>query len=229
MTKHSRTPLLASAIILASFHAGLVTEEAVSPGNEPDSESVAQTMELKTEGLDLDGATELALDNENIEPDDCLSVADRIERDNDHIPRGLLQAVVMTESSGWPWALNIRGKDFYPDSLTDAVHLVQKHDSSPAPRVDVGCTQVHLRWHPDAFASIEEALQPLSNITYSMNMLSAFKERHGSWMKAVGFWHGGKPDRRRWYRCKVAGNLFSIANADEGLKKSLSAGCRLPI
>jgi hypothetical protein len=57
--------------------------------------------------------------------------------------------------------------------------------------VDVGCMQVDLHYHPDAFNTLDEALDPAANADYAARLLVDLYrgEAGGSWDIAVGLHH----------------------------------------
>ena len=63
--------------------------------------------------------------------------------------------------------------------------------------------QVNLHWHPNAFASLEEAFDPAVNVDYGAAYLLALKEEHGSWTRAVQFYHSSSSDKQQIYFCRV--------------------------
>jgi len=72
--------------------------------------------------------------------------------------------------------------------------------------VDVGCMQVDLHYHPDAFASMDEAFDPEANADYAARFLLAVhdSEAHGSWDIAVGLYHSHSALLAAEYRDHVA-------------------------
>jgi soluble lytic murein transglycosylase-like protein len=119
------------------------------------------------------------------------------------VPRGLLLSIGMVESgradplSGrvapWPWTVNADGAGRYFSSESDAAAFVRLAESSGARDVDVGCFQVSLQSHPDAFASVDEAFDPQKNATYAVAFLNQLKGFAGSWESAVADYHSATP------------------------------------
>ncbi|OYW08229.1 MAG: hypothetical protein B7Z53_05095, partial [Rhodospirillales bacterium 12-71-4] len=70
--------------------------------------------------------------------------------------------------------------------------------------MDVGCMQVNLRHHPDAFANLEEAFDPMANARYAARFLRALQARAGDWMTAAGHYHSQTPARAEAYRARLA-------------------------
>ncbi len=72
--------------------------------------------------------------------------------------------------------------------------------------VDVGCMQVDLYYHPHAFASLEEAFDPVANADYAARLLLELYrgEAGGSWDLAVGLYHSHTSLLAAEYRNRVA-------------------------
>ena len=45
--------------------------------------------------------------------------------------------------------------------------------------IDIGCAQVNLMHHPDAFASLEQAFDPMANADYAARFLKQLHDTHG--------------------------------------------------
>ncbi|WP_185961323.1 lytic transglycosylase domain-containing protein [Telmatospirillum sp. J64-1] len=141
---------------------------------------------------------------------ECATLAAQAE-EMFEIPRWILQAVVMTESSNHPYALNVDGQAFYPATKTEASALLHNHLES-ADNIDVGCGQISLRHHPHYFRDMPDlALDPWFNIVYAAKFLIENKLRFGTWTEAVAHYHSGNAERRHAYVCRVARNLTILA------------------
>jgi hypothetical protein len=129
------------------------------------------------------------------------------------IPEHLMQAVGMVESGRWdqtqkrtmpfPWIINAAGKDMVFKTKAQAVAAVRRLQRQGIKSIDVGCMQVNLAYHKDAFASLEEAFDPIINVAYAAHFLSVLHEDYGSWTKAVGAYHSLTPAQHFPYRMKV--------------------------
>lgn len=90
----------------------------------------------------------------------------------------------------WPWTINVNGKGYYFDSKEEAVKAVKKFQAQGYESIDVGCMQVNLMYHGDAFASVEDAFDPLQNVRYGAKFLRSLYSRYGgSWEKAAKRYH----------------------------------------
>jgi len=129
------------------------------------------------------------------------------------IPRGLLHAIGMVESgrddpargraAPWPWIIDVGGQDQVFQTKADAVAATQALLAQGVRSIDVGCVQVNLMWHPNAFASLDEAFEPESNVAYGGRFLRALYVELGSWDSAAGAYHSQTPDLGDPYRDMV--------------------------
>ena len=67
----------------------------------------------------------------------------------------------------------------------------------------MGCYQISLLYHPQAFDSLEQAFDPVANAEYAARFLAALKSRTGSWSAAVAAYHSTDPLRGGPYRERV--------------------------
>jgi len=130
------------------------------------------------------------------------------------IPSKLVLAVGIIESGRydksigraepWPWTINAEGKGYRFRSKAEAVQAVEKLQAARVRSIDVGCMQVNLSYHGDAFADLEEAFDPVMNIADGAHFLNTRRDDRGSWSKAVAAYHSSNPERGVPYRRKVA-------------------------
>jgi hypothetical protein len=143
----------------------------------------------------------------------CLAAITRAEAERG-IPARLLLAMGRVESGRsdpatgnrqpWPWTVNAEGRgSFYPDRAA-AIAAVQSLQARGVRSIDVGCLQVNLRHHPNAFASLEEAFDPLANARYAAGFLAELQAGAGDWMRAAGHYHSQTPAFAEPYRARVA-------------------------
>ena len=129
------------------------------------------------------------------------------------IPRHLLRAISLAESGrwddarqaniAWPWTVTARGEGRYLPSKAAAVRHVRRLRSEGVRNIDVGCMQVNLLYHADAFASLEQALDPATNVAYAAEFLKDQFAATGSWVRAAANYHSTTPEKGRAYREKV--------------------------
>lgn len=131
------------------------------------------------------------------------------------IPAGLLQAIGVVESGRrdpltgraepWPWTINADGEPHIFDNKQQAVDWVRQAQRRGVQSIDVGCAQVNLMYHPDAFASLEQAFDPASNADYAARFLKGLWDTSASknWMTAAGQYHSQTPELADGYREQV--------------------------
>ena len=130
-----------------------------------------------------------------------------------HVPDRLLDAIAMVESgrrdpvSGavypWPWTINVEGTGHFYESKEEAISAVQGFRASGAHSIDVGCLQVSLLYHPDAFANLEQAFDPVANAAYGARFLVQLFEQTNAWPLAAAAYHSLTPDIGADYARKV--------------------------
>jgi hypothetical protein len=127
--------------------------------------------------------------------------------------RGQLAAIGRVESGRpdpaggtvrpWPWTVNIGGVDRFFASKAEAVTETAAMRARGVASIDVGCMQVNLMHHPAAFASLEEAFDPLSNALYAAQFLKALFSETGEWPAAVAAYHSRTREIGASYQKKV--------------------------
>ncbi|MGE4062451.1 MAG: tetratricopeptide repeat protein [Rhodospirillaceae bacterium] len=141
----------------------------------------------------------------------CLRYLQSHER-NLRIPQGLLTAISLTEAGradangslvAWPWTINAGGKGQYFATKEEAVAAARKLLDEGQRSIDVGCMQINLRFHPNAFPTIEDAFDPATNVAYGAQFLASLHKLQGSWSKAVERYHSSDDGRREEYRERV--------------------------
>ncbi len=55
--------------------------------------------------------------------------------------------------------------------------------------IDVGCMQINLGYHPDAFASLDQAFDPLANAAYAGRFIRQLQDTHRSWSHTIASYH----------------------------------------
>ncbi len=130
-------------------------------------------------------------------------------------PPGLLSAIAKAESGRpvpplpglqpWPWVVNADGAALYFDSKPAAVAWTRLALDRGVQQIDVGCMQVNLQSHPQAFRSLDDAFDPADNTGYAASFLRSLRdEAGGDWTAAVGYYHSRTPVLAADYRERVA-------------------------
>jgi hypothetical protein len=129
------------------------------------------------------------------------------------IPPQLLAAIGRVESgrrdaatgglSPWPWTINAEGAGRFFDSKAEAIAAVRELQARGVRSIDVGCLQVNLMHHPDAFASLDQAFDPQANAFYAAAFLKQLHGQTGSWPKAAAAYHSQTPELAEAYQQQV--------------------------
>lgn len=126
------------------------------------------------------------------------------------LPPGLLLAIGRVESgridpaSGraqpWPWTIDVGGAGQHFASLGPALTTVQGLQARGVTSIDVGCFQINLAAHPQAFARLDQAFDPGANADYAGRFLLSLKQRLGDWGSAIAAYHSATPELGSAYR-----------------------------
>lgn len=103
----------------------------------------------------------------------------------------------------WPWTINAQGQDGIFETKADAIAAVRALQARNIQSIDVGCMQVNLMYHPQAFATLDDAFDPASNVRYAAHFLNQLFARTGSWPEAAAMYHSATPDIGLAYQRKV--------------------------
>lgn len=157
----------------------------------------------------------------------CRIVTEKAERE-EGIPRHLLTAISLAETGrwseqkqeifAWPWTVMAKGRGLYFKSKIEAIAAVNRLQRAGITNIDVGCMQINLRYHPRAFASLNEAFDPTANVAYAAKFLKGLHGTTQSWPQAAANYHSSDPLRNVPYKNKVlslwqgtgGGNLASL-------------------
>ena len=137
------------------------------------------------------------------------------------LPAGLLLAIGRVESgrwdaargrmTSWPWTINAAGKGQWFDGKDIAAQTVRTLLDGGTRSIDVGCFQISLLYHPQAFDSLEQAFDPDANARYAARFLLSLFARSGSWESAVEAYHSANPALGFAYREQVFATWLSVA------------------
>lgn len=131
------------------------------------------------------------------------------------IPEGILYSVGLTETgrkgSLYPWALNIEGKAYFPESPSAALQAFETARREGRRLIDMGCMQINHHFHGENFASAQEMLDPRRNVEYAAKFLRNLHDRHETWTMAVARYHAGPNNdpAQKQYVCRVISNLVA--------------------
>ncbi len=147
------------------------------------------------------------------------------------IPGNLLLAIGLQEAglmrdgelTVWPWTANAAGDGRYFGHPSAAQAWVSARIKDGEDSVDVGCMQINLRWHPDAFETLADGFDPTINVDYAARLLVGLHEETGDWVKAAGRYHSATPEHQQRYLARLRTNS-GIANERLATFRQLAAG-----
>lgn len=141
--------------------------------------------------------------------DRAIQVVERAAR----TPPKLLHAIGLVESgrfdetsrlvSPWPWTINAGGQGQFFSTRQEAIDAAQTLQARGIRSIDVGCMQVNLLQHPDAFPSLDLAFDPQINVTYAARFLGQLHGRLGDWPQAAAAYHSQTPAIGAAYQRRV--------------------------
>ena len=132
----------------------------------------------------------------------CDSAITAAEERGATTPPGLLTAISQVESGrpdrsgtvrAWPWSIDVAGTDYVFRSKVEAVAATRAWQASGVASIDVGCMQINLAQHPNAFATLDAAFAPAGNVAYAIDFLVRLHGGLGDWAKAAAAYHSSTP------------------------------------
>lgn len=137
------------------------------------------------------------------------------------IPSQMLQAIALTESGrwdkirkvkfAWPWTVTSGGSGKFFNTKQQAIDHVRALKAKGTRNIDVGCMQVNLKYHPDAFANLEQAFDPHVNAAYAAELVNKLRVSTRSWAQAVRHYHSSHHAKGRKYWRKFQSIWFKQA------------------
>ena len=129
------------------------------------------------------------------------------------IPPQLLHAISIVESGrwdaarraiiAWPWTVSSGGRGQFFPTKAQAIAQVRRLRAKGIRNIDVGCMQVNLSYHPNAFASLDAAFTPATNVAYAARFLKALYSTTDQWALAASYYHSQTPSLAAAYRRRL--------------------------
>ncbi len=149
------------------------------------------------------------------------------------IPDAFLSAIAKVESGRqvdgkvvpWPWTINAEGAGSFFATKEDAIAAVQALQARGVRSIDVGCMQVNLQQHPEAFRSLDQAFDPSANAEFAAGFLVSLFNQAGSWPLAAAAYHSQTPTLGAAYQRQV---LTAWAQPDRPVTASARAARATP-
>lgn len=142
-----------------------------------------------------------------------------------NIPMYTLHSIALRESGKyhqkykfkvvWPWTVNVEGQGHFFKTKAEAILFVKKQILAGKENIDVGCMQINLKHHLDAFSSLDHAFEPSNNVAYGVEFFMEKYKQTGSWHKAIANYHSATYELGSRYRqevIKIANNMDNYHN-----------------
>ncbi len=152
-------------------------------------------------------------------PDQLLDAISRVESGRYNEAEGALRA--------WPWTINEEGHGHFYASKSEAVEAAKQFRARGIQSIDVGCTQINLMYHPDAFGSLEDAFDPVRNAAFAASFLTDLFHQVGSWPHAAAAYHSQTPELGTDYQRKVLEAWADPISGSGGAAKGRAPANRL--
>lgn len=156
------------------------------------------------------------------------------------IPARLLQAISLVESGrwdgdrkesfAWPWTVTAEGEGHFLPTKATAITEVSRLKAKGVTNIDVGCMQVNLQAHPDAFASLDQAFDPATNVAYGARFLNELRAGTPDWETAAAFYHSQTPALAAAYKVKLVSTWKDArARADDRGAPDIELAALFPV
>lgn len=164
----------------------------------------------------------------------CRQAIQAAEREH-RLPAGLLHAIARVESgrpdpsgrgsTAWPWTINAEGQGRFFETKEAAIAAVEALRARGVKLIDVGCMQVNLHHHAQAFPDLQTAFDPVANARYAGLFLTRLYAQSRNWEQAAAFYHSQTPELAEAYRLKVmaAWPAMAVRLAEEQRRAALVA------
>lgn len=172
------------------------------------------------------GTAQAEADGAGLLPQLACEAAGRAAEHVESLPADMLVSIGLVESgrvdpmtgqvAAWPWTVNVDGAGHYFQGERDAAAFVQLAASSGAKDIDVGCFQISLEHHPDAFSSLDAAFDPITNANFAARFLDQLKVSGGSWNAAIADYHSALPELGLPYRQLVLNAWRRLGDGQRG-------------
>ena len=136
-----------------------------------------------------------AAERETGVPDQLLTAISRVESGRVDPETGRKEA--------WPWTIDVEGTGHLYASKQAAIEAVLAFQAQGARSIDIGCMQINLMQHPEAFSSLDEAFDPTANAMFAAHFLTGLFQQTGSWPHAAAAYHSQTPQLGQDYQNQV--------------------------
>lgn len=133
-----------------------------------------------------------------------------------NVPAKVLYAIARQESKPpslnhpWPWAANVRGKSYFFNTREELTAFLKEKIRNRETAFDVGLMQINWPSHGHRFKSLEDVIDPMTNLRAGADYLRYLINRTGSTDAAIGMYHtgpNGPKKRQEHYKSLVYAHL----------------------
>ncbi len=165
----------------------------------------------------------------------CEKLARKAE-EKYQLPKNILLSIARVESGygkvegitrSWPWTLNAGGNSGYFETKKDALKDLKTKLKRGVRNVDLGCMQINYKWHNKFFKSVNQMMDPSINVDYGARFLKRLYQRHGSWDKAIKYYHSKNSKYNKPYLRKVKA-VWQKENNNKLSSPTLLAAASIP-
>ncbi len=194
------------ALFLLILLIAVCAPRSLAASAESDLESTERRLPSATEGRP---AAHAGIPSAGLSPSEPARDPYREAARKTGVPLALLVAVAGAESGWHPWALNIRGHQYYCRSQQEAAALL-----SGTPDADIGLMQIKFSfWGHRLGFSKEQLLDPATNLVAGAKILKIVMDRKGSFWQRAGLYHSLNQREQikwnkavyEWYRIYMTG------------------------
>lgn len=117
----------------------------------------------------------------------------------------LLYSIAKVESSLHPYAVNIKGKSYYPSTKKIALRLIKGKEN-----YDIGLMQINSFWIKKYDLKPEWLLDPFYNARWGAYILRLCQQKFGNTWRAVECYHKGERKAEHYgeYSAKICSILY---------------------
>jgi soluble lytic murein transglycosylase-like protein len=126
-----------------------------------------------------------------------------------NVPTKLVLAIIQQESGGNPWAVNVEGHSYFPESRAAALRLADSARLA-GKSYDLGLMQINSFWLRRFKLPPDFVIEPRNNIIIGAWILAAEIRRYGFGWQAVASYHtpvAKNPERARRYALAIISHL----------------------
>ncbi|MHB1681063.1 MAG: lytic transglycosylase domain-containing protein [bacterium] len=131
-----------------------------------------------------------------------------------NVPASILLAIADVESGFNPYAIDVEGISYFPDSYNQAINIVDKYRGSTS--IDIGIMQVNSFWFNRLNYPLSYGLEPCNDIYLGAYVLARKIARYGYNWRGIAAYHSNNHTAGLVYANKVYAVLREIGGDNNG-------------